>query len=875
MKAINILRYLAVVSLIGVLTACGGGPAGTGGGTQPPNPPALRIAATSTSVQANPNGFLPSLDLPITVQLTVMVRSTGGAAVADGTIVNMTTNNVAVGTLSVGDDPATPAVNEFLGQFLNIGTDTSGGNATFFFTSGGSTGTTVLTASAADPATGTNLTATITITVTPAANPQDRITLTITDTTLPVNTFLVDPFIGSPFLSEVSIQFIGADGQLVNPAGDMFGVSIAPATVATFSPPDDGTTDDINEFIQRLVTGPVDSTGGQNSVFINSNNLPGTATLTVTASDAITGENFSNSVTVTVAAGAANGVPAQVLVPIPANPVFIQGIGGVSLLSIDAQLFDGGGLPADDPSDQGAFNNVRIELSPPNPNGSFVSGTNATGNPVSGSSISIPTVNGIGSFAFTSGSTAGPHLVTVTADSADNNVDNGIQSPLSNTGTIIVGDGQLASVDLVSDLFAGATEVSDAVLPGAAPGTLMVPIGVIASDRFGAPVLPGTPIAFGKVDTPIEQVIPTTFVFSGFDGNPQEGGTFFSVASSPGDGFLENPAVIDEAVEVGDTLVTFGDEIPGNSELESSRVVADTLSNLSLRVTDAFNNNDPSGPVVNDNSVIPYVVGRSEVGTIGGMAVTDENGTATVMMTYPGDVLGLPVVLWAQGITQDNGETQTVADAATLVFPGQGPALIALSPSSVEGNSSAPLLICVTDANGFGISNTTITFVPNGTFNFSASGVPLTTGFDGCVNTTVTSSGITTFDEGTSVTFFAAGSSADLLFTDPMLAALVVSPSSLALPMMGDSGAVTVGVTGADGSAAAGAVVSGECSAATISLDAAMAITDGAGTAPFVITVSEDDVEGSCTFTSTVDGQFVGDNVGINTSGGGGVGVSP
>ncbi len=871
MKAINILRYLAVVSLVGLLTACGGGPAGTGGGTQPPNPPSIRIAAASTSVQANPSGLLPNLDLPITIQLTVLVRNTGGAAVADGTVVNMTTNNAAVGTLSVGDDPATPAVNEFLGQFLNINADTVGGNATFFFTSGTSTGTTVLTASAADPATGTTLTAMITITVNPAADPQDRITLTINDPTLPVNAFGVDPFIGSPFLSEVSIQFIGADGQLVNPAGDEFGVSIAPASVATFSPPDDPSTDDINEFLLRLVTAPVPSTGGQNSVFINSNTLPGTATLTVTASDAVTGQNFSNSVTVTVSGGAANGVPAQVLVPVPTTPVFVQGIGGPTALTVESQLFDGGGLPADDPT---AFNNVRVEVSPPNPNGSFVSGTNATGNPVSGNSISIPTVNGIGSFAFTTGSTAGPHLITVTADSADNNVDNGIQSPLSNTATVIVGNGQLASVDLVSDLFAGAAEVSDAAVSGAAPGTLMIPVGVIASDSFGAPVLPGTPIAFGKVDTPIEQVIPTTFVFSGFDGNPQEGGTFFSVAASPGDGFLDNPAAIDEAVEVGDTLVTFGEEVPGNSELESSRVVADILSNLSLRVSDAFNNNDPAGPVVNDNSVIPYVVGRSEVGTIGGMGVTDENGTATVMMTYPGDVLGQPVVLWAQGITQDNGETQTVADAATLVFPGQGPALISLSPSSVEGNSTAALLICVTDANGFAISNTTITFVPNGSFNFSASGVPLTTGFDGCVNTTVTSSGIDTFDEETTVTFFAAGSSADLLLTDPMLAALVVSPSSLACPMAGDCGAVIAGVTGADGSAAAGAVVAAECTA-DITVMPAMEITDAAGTAAFDIDVGADDVEGSCTFTSTVDGQFVGDNVGINAPGGGGVGVSP
>ncbi len=874
MKANIILRSLAVISLLAMLAACGGGPAGTGGGTQPQNPPTIRISSIATTVPANPTGLLPNLDLAITVQLTVLVRTAAGTAVPDGTIVNMTTNNAALGTLSIGDDPATTAIDEFLSQFTQIGTGTSGGNATFFFTSGALTGTAILTASSADPATGTNLTATININVTPVVDPQDRVTLTLTDSTLPTNAFLVAPFIGSPFLAEVGIQFRGADGQLTNPAGDEFAISIAPATTATYSTPDDPATDDINEFVLFSVNGPAPAAGGATSVFINSSTTPGTATLTVVGTDPVTNENFSNSVTVTVADGPANGVPASVSVPIPAIPIFVQGIGGNTLLTIDSMLLDGGGLPADDPADAGAFNNVLIALAPPQPNGSTLSGTNAAGVPVSGSNIAINTVNGFGSFAFTSGTTPGPHVITVTGDSADNNVDNGVQNPVSNTGTVIVGDGVLAGIVLVSDIFGGVTEVSDAVMTGTAPGTLMLPVGAIANDRFGAPVLPGTPLTFGKVDAPIMEVIPTTFVFSGFDANPAEGDVFFSVATNPGDGFLDDPTIIDEGVEIGDTVITFGDDVPDNSELESSRIVANVLNNTSLRVTDAFNINDPTGPVVNDGPAIPYVIGRSEAGTIGGSAVTGPDGSATVMLTYPGSVLGQPLVLWAQGTRPDGGETQTVADAATLVFPGQGPALISLSPSNVEGNGSSMVEICVTDANGFGLSNTEITFIVNGDFNFSVSGAPLVTGFDGCVTTTVTSSGIMSFDDGTTVTFLAAGSSADLLLTDPMLAELTVSPSALALPMGGDSGMVTVSVTGADGSAAGGAVITAECTT-DVSIDATMGITDGTGTAPFVITADVDDVVGSCAFTTIVDGQFVGDTVGINAPGGGGIGVSP
>ncbi len=885
MKAVYILprnlRYFTLIMLLGLLAGCSsGGSSGTGGGTQAPNPPTIRITTASTSLPSNPGGLLPNLDLPTTIQVNVIVRTEANTAVPDGTIVNMTTNNAAVGTLSVGDDPATPTVNEFIGQFASIGTGTSGGNATFFLTSGALTGSTVLTASSSDPATGTNLTAFITITVTAAVDPGDRVRLTLTDDTLPLNAFLVEPFRGSPFLAEVGIQFVGADGQLVNPDGDAFGVSIAPASVATFSTPDDGDTQDVNEFTQFFVNAPADAAGGATSVFINSSNNPGVATLTVSATDPITGENFSNSVSVTVTEGAANGVPAAVNVPIPLNPVFVQGIGGNTVLTVNATLLDGGGLPADDPSDTGVFNNLRIALSRPDPNGSTISGTNAAGNPVSGSTISIDTTNSVGTFTFTSGNSPGPHVITVTGDSFDNNVDNGIQSPVSNTGTILVGDGELFSVQLVADFLSGVAEVSDAVMAGTAPGTLMVPIGAIANDRFGAPVLPGTPIAFGKVDAPITESFPNNFVFSGFDGNPVEGGTFFSVAVSPGDGFLENPAIIDEAVEIGDTVVTFGAEIPGNAELESSRIVADVLTDTSLRVTDAFNENDPSGNVVNDGSVIPYVVGRSRIGNIGGTAVTGADGSATVMLTYPSTVLGQPLVLWAQGTRPDGGVTQTVADVEALAFPGQGPALIALSPSSVQGNGSAALEICVTDANGSAIRNADIDFVVNGSFNFTVSGAPLSSGPDGCVDTTVTSSGIMDFDDDTTVTFMAAGSSADLLLTDPMLAELTVSPSALALPMSGDSGMVTVAVSGADGSAAGGVVVNGTCTA-DIRLEdgmgavVSMGITDGSGTLPFEIFVEADDVTGSCTFTATVDGQFVGDGVGINAPGGGGIGVSP
>lgn len=878
MKAIVNLHYLALIALIGALTACGGGgSSGTGGGTQAPNPPTIRIAANVTSLPANPLGLIPSLDEPTTIQINVIVRTDTNTAVPDGTIVNMTTANAALGTLSVGDDPMTTGVNEFIGAFLNVNAPTVGGQAAFFFTSGSQTGSTTVTAGATDPATGTGLSAFATITVTQAVGPEDRITLTTTDTTLPLNPFGVAPFLGSPFLSEVGIQFVGSDGELVNPAGDSFAVGIAPATVAAFSSGDDPETDDINEFTNLLINGGVGAAGGQTSVFVSAGNVPGIATLTIQATDPVTGENFSNSVTFTVSEGAANGVPASITLPIPSSavtPVFVQNIGGNTLLNTNVLLFDAGNLPVNDPADTGTFNNVLVELAPPNANGSTLSGTSGAGTPVNGSTISVATVNGVANIAFTSGTTPGAHVITVTGDSADNNVDNGIQSPVSNIGTILVGDGVLASLTLVSDLFAGPVEVSDAVTPGPTPGTLMLPIGVIANDQFGAPVLPGTPITFGKVDEPIGNSVPTTFVFSGFNGNPAEGGTFFSVPVGPGDGFLENPNVIDEAVGPGDTLVTFGAEIPGNNELESMRVVANTITNTSLSVSTAFNNNDLSSVIVDDGPVIPYVIGRSETGNIGSTAVTDATGLATVLLTYPNNVIGLPLVIWTQGTRPDGDETQTVSDAASLAFPGLGPALLSISPSSIQANSTGTIELCLTDANGANVANAAITFFTNANFTFTASNTPLTTGFDGCVTTTVSSSGVMVFDDTASVTFTGAGASTDLLLTDPMLAELTVSPSALALPMMGDSGMATVVVSGANGDPAGGAVIAANCTA-DITINAGMAVAGADGSAAFTVTVDDDDVVGSCSFTTTVDGQFVGDTLGINAPGGGGVGVSP
>lgn len=875
------------ITLALLLTACGGtSDVGTGGGgpTQAPDPPGITISALATTVDANPGLQFPDLSEPRTTTITVSLTTTGGTPIAEGTAVSLTTSNPGVGTVSTPDDPDTDDVNEFLSFFSTITDTTAGGTATFFFTSGETAGTSTLTASATDPATGTTVTASIVITVT-AVDPIEQITITPADAALPVNTFGVAPFLGSPFLSEVTVQFTGLDGEPINPAGDSIGVSIAPVSVASFSTLDDPETEDINEFLVLLGQGPVDTVGGLTTLFVNSGSTPGTATLTVTATDTVTGANVSSSFDFTVSGGAANGIPASATVIVPDIPVFVQGINGTTTLPIDAQLLDAGGQPADVPAAAGQINNVMVDLVPPSPNGSSLSSTSATGVPVSGTSIAIQTTNGIANFAFLTGSSGGSHQITVTADAADNNVDNGIQSPVTASTAVIVGNGQLASVELTSELFAGAPEVSDLVMPGPVPGTLQLTLGVIASDSFGAPILANTELAFGKVDTPVTDGFPSLFTFSGMDGNPAEGGPQFTAATVPPDGFLDDPVAVDEAVLIGDTLVTFGDEVPGNAELEAARTVTDIVSGNSVLVDLVFNNNDGSGAIVDDGSVIPYVIGRSDIGNIASAGLTDASGTASVTLTYPADAIGQPLVLWVQGNRIDAGVLQTVADAASLVFPGQGPAVLALSPNSVPGNDTASVELCLTDVNGFAIANAALDFIVNGTFTFTVAEDPLVTGDDGCITTDVTSSGITSFGADTTVTFSGAGAEAELTLTDPMIPSLAIAPTALTLNNIdgpgGLSGDVVVSASLSSASPAGGVSITASCNDPNLAVAPASEITDAGGNATFTITVTPtsamddgSEVVGLCSFTGTVGSSPLTVSVGINGATGG-VGASP
>ena len=257
-----------------------------------------------------------------------------------------------------------------------------------------------------------------------------------------------------------------------------------------------------------------------------------------------------------------------------------------------------------------------------------------------------------------------------------------------------MGDGRLFSLELASPTRDSIFEnrVDDTVVangPVEDPdATYSLVFSVTANDVTGNPVILGTSIDIGKVDAPLDPNDGAFFNFSGFDSNPVEGGILFTV-DSIGDGFLDGPD-IDEAVEPGDTLLTLGDLIPGNRELESIRRVNNVSTDTILSVTQPFNNNDPSGVITDEGSIIPYIIGRSIIGTLPDSVLTEEDGVAEFELTYPITAVGRPIALYVQGNRNDNGQVQTVADIAVFNFPGIAPAMLSLSPNAIPGNAITP-----------------------------------------------------------------------------------------------------------------------------------------------------------------------------------------
>ena len=833
------------------LASCGGGGGGSQSAFNATPVDSIAISAGSTSIPTN----------SFTI-LTVSVKRQDGTVEADGTSINASLSPSTFGTVSGAGASGTTASNTL-----------SGGKTTFNFTSSNQTGTATITISVPAGTNGSTTTATasIPITVTAGGGQDPRLQLSATATTLPVNPFTYGQqqtspfpgnFPGSPYIAEVTVTWRHSNGQLVSGTTPV-NVSVAPTTVIAFSTLNTGSGD---QFHTLLGSGPVDVTGGVGTIFIHSSPTPGTATLTITATDPDNAQTINSQLVFTVAGGA-TGVPTSISIS-TSGPAYVSNSGGQSSL-ITARVTDGSNAVIGDPN---GFDNVLFEIAGPASSDARLSGVNAAGQTITGSSISVPTHSGIAAVTFLAGSQQGPVQVKATADRGDNNVDNGIQDPVSATTTVVVSDGKLFSIKITNPAIDPnlLPVIGDASSSGSTTPTPVytVPVTVLATDRQGNPVLPGTQVAFGLIDAPVfgfPDAGSGTFELSGSDGNPLEGGTLFTAPTG-------KFTTAGGGAGPGDALVVFGKETTGDADLESARSVQHVNNAGSLNVTQRFNLNDTTGVSVDTGNNIPYVIGRATAGNIDAVGFTGvdadlvPNGIAAVTMRYPQSRIGQSAVIWAQstGATQSNGVAKTVADAIRTRYLGVGPATLTATPENIFGNTTQTVSVCLNDAVGSPIPGVIISFSfsglapATGTVNGKTSGALGATGADGCIDTTVITAGVLPGSEPT-IVFTVPGLSATVTISVGT-AILTAKPTFVNTGAGSTPGTINVALSLKDGSGnpVPSATITGACttSGGSVTVNSPW-ITDANGAATAVITVSGYCValapapSGLCTYTYT------------------------
>ncbi|MEO8671840.1 MAG: hypothetical protein ABI411_11035 [Tahibacter sp.] len=663
------------------------------------------------------------------------------------------------------------------------------------------------------------------------------LTLTATSRQLPVNSGDVIPFNGSPYQVEVDITWRRSNGDLVQgtlPAN----VAINPVTVAAFSTLDDPSTPDVNETTVLLGSGPVNITGGHGTVFINSRRTAGTATLSVTATD--TGSPASaGSVSATMTFTVINATP-----PLPATiafsatptGIYTQETGGRTSSALSAVVRDGGGQLVPDPvAGNTAVNNVKFEIVGNSTYGTLTAVT-ASGAGNSGTSVLTRTVRGVGGAAFSSGSVQGPIQIRVTVDRADNNVDNGISDPLTSTTTITVSDGKLAKLSIsnpIVDAIVQGRVLTDVVPASGTPvvfpanGFYQLTVAAKGTDTQGNPVPANTVIRFGAIDAPLSgfpDFGSGNFDISGSDGNPAEGLTLFTAPTG-------HFTTAGGGTNLGDTLLVFGNLVPGNDDLESARTVSTINSGTSLNVSVPFNRNDATGNIVNSGNVLPYVIGRARDASVFAtgtnrdgviLGVTDENGVASAVLTYPLNKLGKGMYLYAQGDGASNGTfIKKVTAIQGMAFAGIAPAKLTSSPEDIPGNGTSAVHVCIIDALGAPLQGIFVDFAftnlgAGGTGSVdgvaSSGTVAAPTGGDGCTIASVTTSGLGTVTGGTAtnkpqVVFSAIGLSDFTTITAGGSRSLTASPSAV----RGSGATITLTLRDAAGNPVAGVLINAVC----------------------------------------------------------------
>ncbi|MDJ0656910.1 MAG: hypothetical protein QNJ40_22305 [Xanthomonadales bacterium] len=773
---------MTLLSSVLALTACGGG--GGGGAAEPPAALRVTISAQDTNLLSNKGEIFYEAGTEFATSLTINVNQANGQAVGNGTSVGLSVSDSALGALSTTDDLRT--------QTASLTVPTTAGVASAVFHTRERTGQLTVTASVSDPAANQTRSATVTISVAEGPDGVRRVTLSATRLSLPARPVSVPVFFDSPYLSEVNIEYREADGTLGAPADGEVGVGINPVTTAAFSTLDDPQTEDINEFFVLLGNGPVELAGGTGKAFVHSFDSPGLVTVTVSATDANTGEIFDDTLEIEIVDPASDGRPASVEFALPNTPQYAAGSGGTTAQSFEVFVSDGAGEPVDDPTP--GNNNVLLQVFTESPaSGAVLRGVGSGGTIVEGTSINLSTTNGITSASLVSGSEPGIVRIRAVADAADNITSNGVDAEIRSETSVVISDGIPHSVTITSfpinSLIVNpvdpATVIIDEVtgLPIEPNATYSLRVNAIVTDRFGNPPAQPTALQVGLVDAPISG-FPTQgagiFDISGLDGDPEEGGTNFHARV----GFFTTAG---GGAGPDDTLLVFGKDVPGNADLESARTVQQVIDTDDLIVDEPFNFNDTTGGSVDNGEVLPYIIGRATVGNIESNVATDSNGVATTFMNYPVSQLGRTAAIYFQGTNGalgSSGNIRTFADAEVIRYPGLAPLRLVATPASIPSNVATSVLLCVEDAASVPVRGQFIGFAfaqldGVGTVDGQAgTGTVLNpTGADGCTVAQVETSGVGTDADDGLLNFFTGEASDDVVIAPPNSAVLQAEPS--------------------------------------------------------------------------------------------------
>jgi len=528
-----------------------------------------------------------------------------------------------------------------------------------------------------------------------------NISITLSKTLLPVNSFLAPPQVGGIFTSTFTVKVERADGSLF-PAESIAVDLLSPddtGALAFLNGDEANQDDDGNELLFRRLV--FEETTGIATGHFHALSNPGTAILEASATDPDTGVVVSARAQVTVGSGASTGQPSLIGFQFDPGPLYITGQGQIDVKLMNIFILDDAGIEVPNPT----ANNVRLELLPGRPNGGeILTAVGVDGNQ-DGAIVNTSTINGVAQATLQSGTLPGTVRIAATTDRADNNVDNGIQSAVTDVVSIPISSGEIVSLTFTGPYPGAVAQRANNLGLGAADainsGVYFRDITVIATDEFGNPPPPGQPITFRLIDSPASGYPDEgrgVFTIAGDDGNPEEGGLTFTTQTSSLAGASVGCELFFGGIptEFVDSPAISRREFRPNQE--GSRIVTGVSGASLLSVNTAFNPNPDTG------FDVPYIVGCApHAGNVendpGGVNVlTDGSGVASTVMNYAATQLGRNFCLAAEANGGKAGSVLChwylgIADGSTLtLIPEDDAQLTATSGETLTQKLTLQLL---------------------------------------------------------------------------------------------------------------------------------------------------------------------------------------